>query len=543
MVAQGAGRARRRLAGALLCGASLAALSAGVAGAETPANVDWPGYNNDLLAQRYSPLRQVNAKNVASLREVCRVKVQDGGTFHTGPIVVEGTMYLTTARDTIALDPRTCKEVWRNTFQSSREDVWPVNRGVAYSNGRLFRGTGDGHLIALDAKTGKLIWQDEAGDPRQGEFLSGAPVAWNGVVYTGTAGSDWGARGRVMAFNAEDGRELWRFNLIPIGNEPGADTWQVKKSALTGGGGTWTTFALDVVRGELAVPVGNPAPDLDAAYRPGDNLYTDSVVVLDARTGALKWYHQIKAHDGVDHDIGAAPTLYRSPELRDIVAIGGKDGYVVGVDRDTRQVLYRTAVTSVDNEGAIPTEAGVHACPGLLGGVEWNGAAYDVPRNSLYVGAVDWCAVFKKGASKWIGGELFYGGEPTQDPPAQASGWVTSLDGTSGKVNWQYHAAAPVVSGITPTAGNVVFGGDVKGHFFALDSATGKPLYTMDAPGMIAGGVITYAVDGKQYVALTSGNTSRITFGELGDPTVIVLAVDSSASPSGGAGGGGAGPR
>ncbi len=523
---------RRMFRALLLAGATLSTQPLGLANpanaADAPQNVDWPAYNNDMLGQRYSPLKQVNAGNVASLQEVCRVKIQDGGSFHTGPIVVEGTMYVTTARDTVALDPHTCKEMWRNTYRSSIEDVWPVNRGVAYSNGRLFRGTPNGRLLAIDAKTGKQIWEDVVGDPARGEFLSGSPVAWNGVVYTGTAGGDWGNRGRVVAFNAEDGRELWRFNLIPAPNEPGADTWQVKKSALTGGGGTWTTLTLDVTTNELIVPVGNPAPDLNAEYRPGDNLYTDSVVVLDARTGALKWYHQLKAHDGVDHDIAAAPTLYRSPEMQDVMAIGGKDGYVVGVDRETRKVLYRTAVTSVDNEAAIPTEAGVHVCPGLLGGVEWNGAAFDLPRNSLYIGAVDWCAVFKKGGSKWVAGELFYGGDPIQDPVDQASGWVTAINASNGAVKWQYHAAAPVVGGITPTAGNVVFGGDTKGTFFALDSNTGKPLLSMPTSGMIAGGVVTYAVEGKQYVAFTSGNVSRLTFGNLGDPTIVVLGLNGS---------------
>ncbi len=517
------------LAGATLCGYSLVVAIPANAADNQAKNVDWPSYNNDPMAQRYSPLKQIKVGNVGTLKEVCRVKIQDGGSFQTSPIVVGGVVYLTTARDTVALNPTNCKEIWRNTYKSSHEDVWAVNRGVAYMNGMLFRGTGDGQLLAIDAKTGKQIWQDAAGDPSRGEFLAGAPVAWNGVVYTGTAGSDWGVRGRVMAFDAETGRELWRFNLIPAAGEPGADTWQVKKSALTGGGGTWTTFALDIARGELVVPVGNPAPDLDPEYRPGDNLYTDSIVVLNARTGALKWYHQLKAHDGVDHDIAAAPTLYRSPELRDVMAIGGKDGFVVGVDRETHDVLYKTAVTSVDNEGATPTEQGVHVCPGLLGGVEWNGAAFDLPKNSLYVGAVDWCAVMKKGEPKWVGGEFFFGGTPVQDPPDQASGWVTALDATSGKVKWQYHAKAPVVSGITPTAGGVVFGGDTKGTFFALDSSSGKPVFTMPTDGMIAGGVVTYAIDGKQYVAFTSGNVSRITFGALGDPTLIVLALDKTA--------------
>ncbi len=351
------------LAGATLSGYSLAASVPGNAAGSQAANVDWPSYNNDPMAQRYSPLKQIKAGNVASLKEVCRVKIQDGGSFQTSPIVVEGVMYLTTARDTVALDPTTCKEIWRNTYKSSHEDVWAVNRGVAYMNGMLFRGTGDGQLLAIDAKTGKQVWQDAAGDPSRGEFLAGAPVAWNGVVYTGTAGSDWGVRGRVMAFDAATGRELWRFNLIPAAGEPGADTWQVKKSALTGGGGTWTTFALDIARGELVVPVGNPAPDLDPEYRPGDNLYTDSIVVLNARTGALKWYHQLKAHDGVDHDIAAAPTLYRSPELRDVMAIGGKDGFVVGVDRENSRRALQDRGHERGQRGRYPDGAlGMHTC-------------------------------------------------------------------------------------------------------------------------------------------------------------------------------------
>jgi len=185
---------RRMFRALLLAGATLSTQPLGLANpanaADAPQNVDWPAYNNDMLGQRYSPLKQVNAGNVASLQEVCRVKIQDGGSFHTGPIVVEGTMYVTTARDTVALDPHTCKEMWRNTYRSSIEDVWPVNRGVAYSNGRLFRGTPNGRLLAIDAKTGKQIWEDVVGDPARGEFLSGSPVAWNGVVYTGTAGGD-----------------------------------------------------------------------------------------------------------------------------------------------------------------------------------------------------------------------------------------------------------------------------------------------------------------------------------------------------------------
>jgi alcohol dehydrogenase (cytochrome c) len=494
---------------------------------------DWPGYNNDYQSQRFSPLHQITTKNVASLKEICRIKVQDGGSFHAGPVVVDGTMYVTAGRDTIAIDPRNCRQKWRNTYTSSYEDVWSVNRGAAFSNGRVFRGLPDGALIAIDAGTGKTIWKDQVGDPGLGEFLSGAPLAWNGVVYTGTAGSDWGVRGRVMAFDAQDGRELWRFNLIPTGNEPGAETWQVKKSALTGGGGTWTALTLDVTRNELLIPVGNPAPDLDAEYRPGDNLYTDSVVALDARTGALRWYHQFKAHDGVDHDMAAAPVLYRTPDLQDFIAAAGKDGMLVGLDRETHQEVFRTPITTVENENAIPTEKGDHVCPGLLGGVEWNGPAYDRKNNALVVGAVDWCAVFKKGPPTYIAGELFYGGDPVQDPPETAHGWITAVDAATGKVKWKDRIDAPVIGAVSPTAGGVTFAGDIKGNFFALDSATGKQLFTTQTGGMIAGGIATYELEGKQYVAVTSGNVSRVTFGLLGDPTVIVMGLVDDSKTSG----------
>ena len=179
----------------LLAGSMIGALPLAAVAANTEPDTNWPGYNNDYVAQRYSTLKQINVKNVGSLKEVCRIKVQEGGSFHTGPIVVDGTMYVTTAHDTVAIDPANCKELWRNTYASYHEDVWPVNRGVAYMNGKLFRGTPDGRLLALDAKTGKLLWKDVVGDPDRGEFLSGSPVAWNGVVYTGTAGSDWGCAG------------------------------------------------------------------------------------------------------------------------------------------------------------------------------------------------------------------------------------------------------------------------------------------------------------------------------------------------------------
>lgn len=511
----------------LRVGASLAfllpSLAVSAIAGEGNADRGWPSYNNDLLGQRFSPLNQIDKKNVANLQKVCTAKIQEGGSFQTSPIVVSGVMYVTTARDTIALDPVTCAERWRHTFVSVDEDVFPNNRGVAYSNGRLFRGTATGSFYALDAATGRILWSNQIGNPEIGEFVSAAPVASSGLVYIAIAGGDWGIRGRVLAFDQETGREVWRFNTIPTGEEFGADTWKNEKSALTGGGGVWSTMSLDVSTGELLVPVGNPAPDLNAEYRPGDNLFTNAIVSLDARTGKLLWYHQHKKNDSLDHDISSAPTIFRDPDVRDIIAYAGKDGQLTALDRQTKAKIYSTPVTTVDNITAVTSDAGIHVCPGFGGGVEWNGLAYDRKLNTLFAGAVDWCSFFKKGPAKYIQGEFFFGGEFTMDK--EAAGWVTAVNASTGAVKWKYRTEKPVVSGISPTAGGIVFAGDTSGKFFAFDSESGKPLFTYATPGMIAGGIVTYSVKGKQYVAFTSGNVSRMTFGELGDPSIIVMSL------------------
>ncbi|MBS0251525.1 MAG: PQQ-binding-like beta-propeller repeat protein, partial [Proteobacteria bacterium] len=245
----------------------------------------------------------------------------------------------------------------------------------------------------------------------------------------------------------------------------------------------------------------------------------------DARTGGLRWYHQRKANDALDHDLGAAPTLFRSPELKDVLAFGGKDGWVVALDRMTRKQIFQTAITTIEGRNATPTEQGVRVCPGAYGGIEWNGLAYDLTRNALLAGSVDWCTTIKKGKAKYIAGEFFFGGDYQMDPEEKATGWVTSVDASVGTIKWKFHTDKPVVSGITPTAGGIVIFGDTGGTLFALDSADGKPLYRLPTAGMIAGGVITYAINNKQYIAFTSGNVSRMTFGNLGDPSIIVLAL------------------
>ena len=487
----------------------------------------WPTYNNGYDGRRYSPATSITPENVGTLKPVCEAHLGDPGSFHSGLIVIDKTLYVTTAHTTVALDAADCSIRWRHVYKPEQEEVSPVNRGVAYLDGRIFRGTADGRIFALDATTGRQLWLIKAGDPLKGEFFSSAPIAWNGLVFIGAAGGDWGIRGYVLALDALTGREKWRFYTIPMGSEPGADTWKRPETATHGGGAMWTSYTLDTATGELFVPTGNPAPDYAPDWRPGANLYTNSLVVLDALTGKLKWYHQFESNDGLDYDFGAAPALYTGGTGSKLLAAGSKDGHVYGIDRSTHEVLFKTPVTTIENSGARPTPEGVRVCPGPLGGVEWNGPAVDPRSRAIYVGSVDFCYVIKaaSGAPEHKEGQFYFGTTQTPIGGADAArGWIHAVDGDTGSILWKYHAEAPVVAGVTPIASGVVFSGDLSGNLLALDAKTGAELYKVNTGGAVAGGVITYETAGKQYVATTSGNVSRMTFSaSTGTPKVVIL--------------------
>jgi PQQ-dependent dehydrogenase (methanol/ethanol family) len=488
--------------------------------------LQWPSYNLKLNGQRFSPLDQIDAHNAGQLGEVCRVQIDGPTSFTAGLIVVDGTIFTTTSTETVAIDATTCAVRWKFSYTPDETEQAPSNRGVAVLDGRVFRGTADGRVIALDAGTGRLLWKNVAGDPRLGESVSAAPLAWQGIVYEGIAGGELGVKGRVMAYDAASGRELWRFDTIPTGSQAGAKSWKNPKTAKTGGGAVWGAFSLDVTTGELFIPVGNPWPTVTGPYRPGDNLYTSSLVVLDAQTGALKWWHQLVPHDGRDLDLAGPPALYRDSKIRDLVAFAGKDGYVQALDRDTRKLLFRVPVTTIENENVPTTPAGIHICPGFGGGVEWNGPALDTLNHTLLTGAVDWCMTLASAPLEYKAGEHQIGATIKPDPTA--SGWVVAVDSETGTVRWRYHADNPVIAGVTPTAGGVTFTGDTGGNFIVLDSKNGSVLNKISTGGALAGGVVTYDVGARQYVAFASGNVSRVTFGELGLPSVVVMALGAS---------------
>lgn len=497
-------------------------------------DADWPAYNRTLTGSRFSPLDEITTDNVGQLKRTCEMKLGDPGPFQTSPIVIGDTIYLTTANTTLAVDPVKCALKWRNIYKPEQKVVYGANRGAAYLDGVLYRGTGDARLRAIDAESGKTIWTRKVGDPTVGEFFSSAPLAWNGMVFAGPAGSDWGIRGHIMGFDAKTGKEKWRFWTVPMGKEPGAETWHLPASAKRGGGGMWTTYTLDPETGELFVPVANPSPDFAPQYRPGDNLYTNSVVVLDAQTGKLKWYYQFTPGDGFDYDLGAAPVLFTDRKGNRRVAAGSKDGHLYVLDRDTHELVFKTPVTTIELPDRPATDkGGVFACPGALGGVEWNGPAYDPVLDRIFTGAVDWCMTFTttKEGPAYAPGRTYYGtnAKPSDDQPA--NGWVTGVEAATGKTAWRYKTPKPVVSGITPTAGGLVFAGDLGGTFYAFDAESGHLLFKDKTKGGLAGGIVTYTIDGKQYVAVTSGNVSRATFGALGSPTLIVYALGVTGAP------------
>jgi alcohol dehydrogenase (cytochrome c) len=502
--------------------------ASGTAGDDT----SWPLYNLNLRGDRFADLADINTANVARLKEVCRVRMDStGSSFQVGLILVNGLLYATTGRATAAIDPADCTVVWKSVYTpQQREPFPPVNRGVAVAAGRVVRGRADCRLMALDALTGEQLWLVDPCNPVAGEYFSAAPIVWHDKIFLGLGGGDLGIQGRIFAFDAATGRTLWQFNTIPYPGEVGADTWK-GDSWKTGGGGSWTSYTLDSDTGELFVSVGNPAADFNSESRPGANLFTNSVVVLNATTGKLKWWYQASLRDDKDYDLGAAPILYALPNGKPVVAVASKDGYLYVIDRTSHRLVFKTAVTTILNSSKPLNTGGFKVCPGVLGGVEWNGPAYDRPRRAVVVGAVDWCSVNKKDPKpEYKYGKFFLGGSFTL-AAERPSGWITSIDDQTGRVRWTYHADGPVVSGITPTSGGLILAGDMSGNLLALDSADGTVLFKQQTGGAIAGGVITYRLAQRQYIAVASGNLSRMTWGDGGVPHLVIYALPAPSNP------------
>lgn len=499
---------------------------------------DWLAYNNSRAGDRYVALGQIDTANVDRLRRACVFQLDAPVNMQAGLIEVAGTLYFTTLEDTYAIDARDCRLRWRHTYRLARRPVLDpnqVNRGVAYLDGRLFRGSNDGRLYALDAATGRELWNVAIGDPATGETFPAAPQAWNGRVFIGNAGGDnFGVTGRMMAFDAASGKRLWSADLVPDAG-PASQTWPPATATVPkGGGATWTSYAIDAKRGLLYVPTGNAAPDFLKALRPGANLYTYSVVALDVRNGTLRASHQmaIAGADFHDWDVASPPELVDTSDGHQLLVEAGKNGYLYAIDRRTGKQLYRTPITRIDNAHAPLTAAGTHFCPGIMGGAEWNGPAYSPRTNAFYVNAIDWCATVEtrspaelepRSGLPWTGAASRLHPFGVMDPQASWSGWLTAIDAIDGKVRWRYHAPAPMAAGVTATGGGLVFSADLRGNFLALDARDGAILWRYNTGQPIGGGVISYAVGGRQYVAVASGMNSPVSWQLDSTPARIVV--------------------
>ena len=494
------------------------------------ASTDWLVHNHDYAGTRYSPLDEITAANASRLTPACMFQMGERDNFQTGPIVHNGVMYVTTMTATIALDAATCRVKWKHVWEPKDDTGWQRNRGVAIKDGRVVRATPDGYLVGLSADKGALLWARQVSRPAEGETFTMAPMIFEDLVLIGPAGSEANVQGWVGAFRLSDGSPVWRFNTVPKPGEPGYDTWQNPRQIPVGGGAVWTAFALDVDSGELHVAVTNPAPDLPIHLRQGDNLYTNSIVALDVRTGKLRWYRQLIANDSHDWDVTHATPLFTSTidgTARRLVATAGKDGMLRAIDRESKRVVYEAALTTRENADTPVGLTPIRACPGVLGGVEWNGPAFNPGTNLLYVPAVDWCATFVAFEQvRHIPGKLYMGGNIDLDPPAKAQGWVTAVDASTGAVRWKYRSGRPMVAAVTSTAGNVLFTGELTGDFLALDARTGAVVYRFNTGGPMGGGVVTYATGGRQYVAAASGSPSNFWVDQNpGSPTIVVFAL------------------
>ncbi len=498
---------------------------------------DWLMSNHDYSGQRFVDLKQITPNNAAQLRPTCMFQAGDTKPFHNNPVVYRGVMYVTTSTSTIALDATNCKVKWRHNWKPKSIEVHPPNRGVAIKDGRVVRATTDGYLFALDIETGQPLWERKVVDSAKGEgSFNMAPVIFEDTIILGLGISEQGVKGWLGGFKLADGSDVWRFHTVPNDGEPGAETWGPGDARKKGGGAVWSPPSLDPQAGLLYVPVANPAADFYGDNRPGSNLYTGSMVVLDVRTGKLKWFYQAVPHDTHDWDLTQTSPLFAATiagKQRRLVAVTGKDGLLHVLDRETKEQVYEVPVTTRLNANIETSVEGVRTCPGVMGAVLWNGPAFNPRTNMLYVPASDWCGIFKKAKElRDIPGQIFMGGTFQADTIDKSRGWLTAVEAATGKVAWKYESSRPMLAAVTTTAAEVIFTGELTGDFLTLHARTGKVLYRFHTGGPMNGGVISYAINGKQYVAAASGSASGFWYAAPGSSTIIVFALPERADVS-----------
>jgi len=490
---------------------------------------NWITYSGDYAGRRFSALNEVNTANARSL--VAKWVYQTGATgkFETTPLVVDGILYATGQDDrAFALDARTGRPVWMYQRQLPA-DIRPccgrVNRGLAILRDKVFLGTLDAHVIALDTKTGNLVWDVSAADYTKGYSFTIAPLVVKNLVILGVSGGEYGIRGFIDAYDADTGQQKWRFYTVPGPGEPGHETWE-GDSWKIGGAPAWMTGVYDPATNQLFWPTGNPSPSNRGEGRAGDNLYSNSLLALNADTGKLNWYFQFTKHDEHDWDATQVPIMIDSRDGKHLIAQANRNGFFYVLDRINGKLLSANAYgritwsKSKDNEGrpvptneSSPTPTGRTVCPGALGTTNWMSPSFDAQTGLFYVSAREQCDIFSTAPQPYEAGHAYYGSAYFPSDEAEPYwGALRAIDPGSGLLKWEFRHPSPTWSGVLSTAGGLVFTGDAEGNFIALNAATGQPLWHFQMGGAVYASPMAFAVGGREYIAIAAGS-SLYTFG------------------------------
>jgi alcohol dehydrogenase (cytochrome c) len=494
---------------------------------EVTSDADWPGYNGSLNGNRYSTLAQINKQNVSRLAPRWVFPIPNAARLEVTPVVVGGIMYATGPNECYAVDAGSGRQLWHYERPRTKGVIGDagggINRGVAVAGDRVFMVTDHAHLIALNRFTGALLWETEMADYRQNYGATSAPLAVEGLVVSGVSGGDEGIRGFLAAFDQASGKEVWRFWTIPKPGEPLAETW--KGTALEHGcAATWLTGTYDPELETLFWPTGNPCPDYNGEQRQGDNLYSDSILALDIKTGKLKWYYQYTPHDVWDWDAQQPPVLvdtHWNGAVRKLLLHANRNGFFYVLDRtDGKLLLAKPFVQKftwakgigpdgrpILNPGQKPSPEGTKVCPAVEGATNWFSTSFSPETGFYYVQTLEKCNIFVLSPGKWEAGKSYYDGSTRQVPGEPGKKILRAIDIQSGKVAWELPQEGPASSwgGALATAGGLVIFGEDSSTLMAVDAATGKPLWQFPVNYLWKASPMTYMFDGKQFIAVASG--------------------------------------
>ncbi len=483
---------------------------------------NWLLYNGDYAGHRYSTLNQIGIGNAGFLSPKWAYQTMAGGKFETTPLVVDGVLYGTGQDDrAFALDAKTGRPIWQYQ-RALPADIRPccgrVNRGLAILGDKLFMGTLDSHVIALDTKTGNIVWDVTAVDYTKGYSFTLAPLVIKNLVLVGVSGGEYGIRGFIDAYDTATGERKWRFYTIPGKGEPGNETWE-GESWKIGGSPAWITGTFDPETNTTFWTTGNPSPSNRGIGREGDNLYSNSLLALDPDTGKLKWYFQFTQHDEHDYDATQVPVMVDDGGQK-LIAQANRNGYFYVIDRTNGKLVLAQSYAKVSwskerdangrpipaKEGS-PTPDGNRVCPGAAGATNWMSPTYDLQTKLFYVTAREQCDVFSTAPQPYDAGHAYYGSAYFPNEDAEPFyGALRALDLKTGKTVWEWKHISPTWSGVLSTAGGLVFTGDAEGNFIALDAKSGKALWHFQCGASVYSSPMTYAVDGKQYVVVAAGS-------------------------------------